>query len=60
MSRPLRVTNWGSINATELVTPVPFQLVAKKMGEERSGLKEASRLAAGEGTMGPSEGEGGS
>jgi len=31
MSRPLRVTNWGSINATELVTPVPFQLVAKKM-----------------------------
>ena len=26
MRRPLRVANWGSINATELVTPLPFQL----------------------------------
>ena len=27
MRRPLRVSNWGSINATELVTPLPFRLV---------------------------------
>lgn len=27
MRRPLRVSNWGSINATELVTPLPFSLV---------------------------------
>ena len=26
MRRPLRVSNWGSINATELVTPLAFQL----------------------------------
>ena len=26
MRRPLRVANWGSINATELVTPLPFKL----------------------------------
>ena len=26
MRRPLRVSNWGSINATELVTPLPFRL----------------------------------
>ena len=26
MRRPLRVANWGSINATELVTPLPFAL----------------------------------
>lgn len=26
MRRPLRVANWGSINATELVTPLPFRL----------------------------------
>ena len=24
LRRPLRVSNWGSINATELVTPMPF------------------------------------
>ncbi len=28
MARPLRVANWGTINATELVTPVPFTLTA--------------------------------
>jgi len=28
MRRPLQVANWGSINATELVTPMPFKLVA--------------------------------
>ena len=28
MRRPLRVSNWGSINATELVTPVPYRLLA--------------------------------
>lgn len=27
MRRPLRVSNWGSINATELVTPMPFRLL---------------------------------
>ena len=27
MRRPLRVSNWGSINATELITPVPFHLL---------------------------------
>jgi cyclophilin family peptidyl-prolyl cis-trans isomerase len=27
MSRPLRVANWGSINATELVTPVPYVIL---------------------------------
>ena len=27
MRRPLRVSNWGSINATELVSPLPFRLV---------------------------------
>ena len=27
MRRPLRVSNWGSINATELVTPLPFRIV---------------------------------
>ena len=27
MRRPLRVANWGSINATELVTPLPFALL---------------------------------
>ena len=26
MRRPLVVKNWGSINATELVTPLPFAL----------------------------------
>eukprot|EP00966_Prymnesium_polylepis_P282088 6518539-Prymnesium_polylepis.1 len=26
LTRPLRVANWGSINATELVTPLPFCL----------------------------------
>lgn len=28
MRRPLRIANWGSINATELVTPLPFKLRA--------------------------------
>ena len=28
MRRPLRVANWGSINATELVTPLPYKLLA--------------------------------
>ena len=28
MRRPLRVSNWGSINATELVTPAPYVLLA--------------------------------
>ena len=27
MRRPLRVANWGSINATELITPVPYELI---------------------------------
>ena len=27
MRRPLRVANWGPINATELVTPLPFCLI---------------------------------
>lgn len=27
MRRPLRVANWGSINATELVKPMPFRLL---------------------------------
>ena len=27
MRRPLRVSNWGSINATELITPVPYELL---------------------------------
>ena len=26
MRRPLEVANWGAINATELVTPLPFCL----------------------------------
>lgn len=26
MTRPLRVSDWGTINATELVTPVPFTI----------------------------------
>ena len=26
LRRPLKVANWGSINATELVTPLPFCL----------------------------------
>lgn len=26
MRNPLRVSNWGSINATELVTPMPYAL----------------------------------
>jgi hypothetical protein len=28
MRRPLRVANWGSINATELITPLPYRLLA--------------------------------
>ena len=28
MRNPLRVSNWGSINATELVTPMPFLLLS--------------------------------
>ena len=28
MQRPLVMKNWGSINATELVTPLPFTLFA--------------------------------
>ena len=36
MRRPLRVSNWGSINATELVTPVPYTMVLGAKGE--SGL----------------------
>ena len=28
MRRPLRVSNWGSINATELVSPLPYRLLA--------------------------------
>jgi hypothetical protein len=27
MRRPLRVSNWGSINATELITPMPFKIL---------------------------------
>ena len=33
MRRPLRVSNWGSINATELVTPVPYTMVLGAKGE---------------------------
>ena len=30
MVRPLKVSNWGVINATELVTPMPFSVVAHR------------------------------
>ena len=35
MRRPLRVANWGSINATELITPVPFHLLGPEACERR-------------------------
>ena len=31
MTRPLRVANWGTINATELVTPVPFNVASNPL-----------------------------
>ena len=30
MRRPLVVKNWGTINATELATPMPFALVERE------------------------------
>lgn len=33
MRRPLRVSNWGSINATELVTPMPFRLLSPEAAQ---------------------------
>ena len=39
MRRPLRVSNWGSINATELVVPMPFRLLTKEGVARRRQLK---------------------
>ena len=35
MRRPLRVANWGSINATELITPVPYALLTPEEAAAR-------------------------
>lgn len=36
MRRPLRVANWGSINATELVSPLPYALLTPEEAAARA------------------------
>ena len=45
MRRPLRVSNWGSINATELVTPVPFDLMRPREIRDAAARRSDRRSA---------------